>query len=151
MSRKKIYRLINEEMSNFDFLGMSGLDDENVHNELLTSKDFQTSLVSDIVNYIDDKDKFKRISATYVNRDVDINNDVEEVDLEIEIRYQYNEKEYDLILFISGDKDDDDIKFENYSLKLFSKAGDQIKIDWVEKNPKLYKTFIETLITPYLD
>lgn len=150
MSSKNIYKIINEEVSDFDFLGMGGNSDENIHNELLTSKDFQTKLITNIVNNIADRDIFKKISATYVNRDVDMHNDREEIDLELELTYLYNEKEYNLIIFISGDKDGDDVNYADFNVKLFSKAGDQIKIDWVEKNSKLFETFIETLVSPYL-
>ena len=67
------------------------------------------------------------------------------------MNYSYKEKEYDLIFFLDGEKADEDINFGEFNVKLFSKAGDQIKFDWIKKNEKLYKTFIESLVSPYLD
>ena len=151
MNRKKIYRLINEEISEFDFLGMDHNSKEEAHDEVLSSKDFQTNLVIDIVNNPNDNNKFKKISTTFVNKDVDSFNDLERVEVEIDITYSYKEKDYDLIFLLDGEKDGEDIKFSDYNLKLFSKAGDKIDFEWIKKNEKLYNTFVESLVSPYLD
>lgn len=150
MKRKDLYRLINEEVSEFDFLSMSNIKEEDDFNGVLESKEFQTNLIKDIITDILNKDKFTKASATYVNKDVDMHNDVERIELEIEVTYTYDEKDYDLILFISGDKDDEEINYENLNIKLFSKAGDRLNIDWVENNSQLYKKLIESLVLPYL-
>lgn len=150
MNRKKLYRMINEEISGFDFLGMDSNAKEDAHDKILSSKDFQTNLVIDVINDPNNTDKFKKISSTFVNKDVDRFNDVENVEVEIDVTYSFKEKDYELIFFLDGDKDDD-INFNEFNLKLFSKAGDQIKFDWVKKNEKLYKTFVESLVSPYLD
>ena len=146
-----MYRLINEEVSKFDFLGMENSGNEDARDSILSSKDFQTNIVIDIINNPNDRNKFKKISTTFVNKDVDMFNDVEKVDLAIDMTYCYNEKDFELIFFLNGEKDGDDISFKDFSLKVFSKAGDQIKFDWVEKNEKLYNTLIEKIVSPFLD
>jgi len=150
MKRKELYRVINEELSEFDFLGMTGVKDEFEHNNLLNSKEFQTNLIKDIITSLSDKNKFKKFSSTFVNKETNVNNDTENIELEIELTYTFDEKDYDLILFIDGDQENDKINFENFDIKLFSKAGDQIKMGWVEKNNELYKRLIESLIQPFL-
>lgn len=152
MKTKILYKIINEEVSSFDFLGMNNINDENTHNDLLNSKEFQTNLVNDIINNKNDKTKFSDFSATYVNKNIDTYIDVEIIELEIEPTYLFEGKNYDLIFFISGSyEDEDDIKFKTFNIKIFSKAGDQIKMGWIEKNVDLYEEFIKTLVTPFLD
>ena len=150
MKTKELYRMINEEASEFDFLGMNKLNDENTHNDLLESKEFQTNLVNDIINNISDKNKFTKFSATYINRDVDMHNDIEIIELEIELTYVFEDKDYQLIFFLSGNNDNK-INFNLFNIKIFSKAGDQIKMEWVEKKKDLYEVFIESLISPFLE
>lgn len=150
MKRKELYRVINEELSEFDFLGMTDVKDEFDHNSLLNSKEFQTNLIKDIITNLSDKNKFKNFSSTFVNKETDVNNDTENIELEIELTYNFEEKNYDLILFIDGEKDSDNINLENFDIKLFSKGGDQIKIEWVEKNTELYKRLVESLIAPFI-
>jgi hypothetical protein len=151
MKRKELYKVINEEISEFDFLGMTSVKDEFEHNNLLNSKEFQTNLIKDIITNISDSNKIKNFSSTFVNKEIDMNNDNESIELEIELTYNYKETNYDLIIFIDGDKENDNINLENFDMKLFSKAGDQIKMEWVEKNKELYKRLIESLITPFID
>jgi hypothetical protein len=150
MKTKELYKMINEEASEFDFLGMNNVDDEKTHNDLLDSKEFQTNLVNDIINNKNDKDKFTNFSSTYVNKNTDMYNDVEIIELEIEPTYVFEGKDYHLIFFLSGNNDEK-INFKNFNIKIFSKAGDQIKMEWVEKNEDLYEAFIESLISPFLD
>lgn len=151
MKRKELYKVINEEISEFDFLGIEDVKNEFDHNNLLNSKEFQTNLIKDIITNLTDNNKFKKFSSTFINKDTDVNNDKESIELEIEISYNFKEKNYDLILFIDGDYDGDNINSEIFDIKLFSKAGDQIKMEWVEKNNELYKRLIESLITPFID
>jgi len=150
MKTKELYKIINEETSIFDFLGMDNVNDENTHNSLLESKEFQTNLVNDVINNISNKDKFSSFSATYVNRDTNMHTDIEIIELEIELTYVYEAKEYYLIFFLSGNNDEK-INFSNFNIKIFSKAGDQIKMEWVERNKDLYEVFIESLINPFLE
>ena len=150
MKTKELYKLINEEVSEFDFLGMNHFNDENTHNALLNSKEFQTNLVNDIINNKNNKEKFTTFSATYVNRDTDMHNDVEIIELEIEPTYVFEDKNYNLIFFLSGNNDEN-INFKHFDIKIFSKAGDQIKMEWVEKNEDLYEALIESLVSPFLD
>ncbi len=153
MKRKELYRVINEELSEFDFLGMTGVKDELDHNNLLHSKEFQTNLVKDIITNLTNKNKFKNYSSTFVNKETDINNDTENIELEIDLTYNFKDKDYELIMFIDGDREHetDDLNLENFDMKLFSKAGDQIKMEWVEKNKELYKRLLQSLIEPFLD
>ena len=89
MKTKELYKMINEEASEFDFLGMNNVDDEKTHNDLLDSKEFQTNLVNDIINNMNDKNKFTNFSSTYVNKNTDMYNDVEIIELEIEPTYVF--------------------------------------------------------------
>ena len=151
MKRKELYKVINEEISEFDFLGMTGVKDEFDHNNLLHSKDFQTNLIKDIITNLNDNNKIKNFSSTFVNKEIDTNHDSESIELEIELTYNYKETNYELIIFIEGDKEDDKTNLDNFDMKLFSKAGDQIKMEWVEKNKELYKRLIESLIAPFME
>lgn len=150
MKIKYIYKLINEEVSKFDFLGMDNTSNEETREGILASKEFQTNLVIDIINNPENRDKFKKISATFVNKDIDRFNDLEIVELEIDMTYSFNETDYDLIFFLDGDKDDDNIKYKDFNLNLFSKAGEKVKFDWIQKNEKLYETLIEKIVTPFI-
>lgn len=151
MKKKDLYRLINEEISEFDFLGMDNVKNEDELNNHLKSKEFQTNLIKDMVTDLFNKDKFTKLSATYQNKDTDMYNDNEKIELEIDLTYKFNENNFDLIIFIDGDIDDDIMKYKDFNIKLFSKAGDKINIDWVEKNETLYTKLIETLVSPYLE
>lgn len=148
MANKSLYKLINEEISNFDFLGIENEKSEIVHNEVLTSKDFQTSLIIDLINDFNNKNKFKKMSITFVNKDVDMFDQSEIIEAELDLTYSFNEKDYDLIFFIDGYRDGDNIPYNDFELKIFSKAGDQIKFDWIEKNEKLYNTLIKEIVSP---
>lgn len=148
---KFLYKIINEEISNFDFLGFEGGKNEEIHNEILQSKEFQTNLIIDLVNNPNNKDKFKSISTTYIHNDVKSYDERESIELEIEITYTFKEKNYELIFFIDGEENFDDIKFENFDLTIFSKAGEKIPFDWVIKNKNLFTTLINKLVSPYID
>lgn len=146
-----IRKIIKEEISGFDFLSMEKDSSETVRDTILSSKEFQTNLVIDIINNSKDKDKFKNLSATFVNKDVDRFNDVENIELELDITYSFNEKNYDLIMFLDGEKDGDEIRYDEFEFKLFSKAGDQIKFGWIENNKKLFNALIKKIVSPFID
>ena len=149
MKRKEIYKMINEEVSEFDFLGITGVNNELAHNKILKSKEFQTNLIKDVVTDISNKNKFSDISTTFVNKETDINNDTETIELEMELTYHHNEEQYNLILFMDGNVDDESINYNGFNIKFFSNAGDQIKMEWIEQNKELYKRLIESLIKPF--
>ena len=149
MKRKEIYKMINEEVSEFDFLGITDVNNELAHDKILKSKEFQTNLIKDVVTNISNKNKFTDISTTFINKETDINNDTETIELEMELTYHYNEEQYNLILFMDGNVDDESINYNGFNIKFFSNAGDQIKMEWIEQNKELYKRLIESLIKPF--
>lgn len=151
ITKKELYKVINEEISNFDFLGMEDNNNEDVHNSVLLSKEFQTNLVIDLINNSKNKDKFKKLFTTYEHSDVNSFDDTEKIEIELEITYNFNEKNYELIFFIDGESKDDEIKPENFDLTIFSKGGEKIPFDWVEKNQNLYTTLINKFLKPLLE
>lgn len=147
-TKKELYRMINEQISEFDFLSMDNSNAESERDTILNSKDFQTSLIIDLINDFNNKNKFKKMSITFVNKDVDMFDQSEIIEAELDLTYSFNEKDYDLIFFIDGYRDGDNIPYNDFELKIFSKAGDQIKFDWIEKNEKLYNTLIKEIVSP---
>lgn len=151
MNKKELYRMINEEISDFDFLGIANSSAEIQRDSILTSKEFQTNFMIDLINNSQDKSKFKKLSSTFINKDVNMFDDSENIEVEVEIIYCFEEKDYGLVLFLDGDKTEDNINYKNFNLKIFSKAGDEIKFDWVINNEKLYETLIRGIIQPFID
>lgn len=146
MKRKELYKLINEEIGTFDFLGNSEMKNELSHEQVVASKDFQTKLVHELLT------NSQIISnATYVNKDSNVDEYPSVIELELEIDFSYEDREYVLILLLEGEEDSDNkIDMDSFNLKLFSKGGEEINIDWVRRNPDLYSKLIESLLAPYL-
>ena len=146
MKKKTIYRIINEEISNFDFLSFDKIKEENEHDEILSSKDFQTTFILDLINNANNKNKFKKYSSIFFNSDNDLFDDNEKIEIEHELSYFFNEKIYELVIIMEGNKFDDKADFNNFEINLFSKNGDRIRFDWLENNEKLYSLLVQALL-----
>ena len=147
MKRKELYKLINEEIGMFDFLGNSEIQNELSHQQMVSSKDFQTKLIHELIN-----NPIIITNATYVNKDSNLDDSYPaQVNLELEITFPFNGREYNMILLIEGEENENrEPNPESFNLKLFSKGGEEIKLNWIKNDSNLFNTLIESLLQPYL-
>lgn len=146
MENKTLYRIINEEISNFDFLSFDKIKEEDEYDKILSSKEFQTTFISDLINNLNNKNKFKKFSSTFLNSGSDLDED-DNIEIEIELSYFFNEKIYEMVIFLYGNKTFDEYKvdFNDFEINFFSKDGNRIRFDWLENNKKLYTLLIRAL------
>lgn len=141
MRKKDLYRLINEEIGNFDFLGNSKVINELSHEQTVNSKDFQTKLVHQLLT-----NSSIITNAIYTNKESSIEQIPSTIELELEIEFSYNNKIYSIILLLEGE---DINEPDSFNLKLFSKGGEEIDLEWVKRNPEIYSNLIKFLLSPY--
>lgn len=145
MKRKVLYKIINEEIGTFDFLGNSAIQNELSHEQIVSSKEFQTQLVHALLT-----DTSVIINATYLSKDSNLGDEYPAIiELELEIEFPYNDKKFNLILLLEGEENNDKgVDYDSFNMKLFSKGGEEINIDWVKKS-NLYPKLIYSLLLPY--
>ena len=168
MYKKNLIKIINEEISEFDFLGMKEIKEEENFASMVNSRDFQVSLMNDLAtkNYNNNITDFD-INTTYSNID-DLNDfdDIITFEYGADFVYNFNENKISLYLSIDGDVPFDisgeyrsatylsppekpriekaDYKYA--TINLYTKDGEQIDISWVNKNNQLKQKIIENLI-----
>jgi hypothetical protein len=159
MKKKELYRIINEEVSEFDYLG---LDQENKDNEsikLVESRDFQIQFVSDVITDFKNDEKF---SCDYVydskRNDNMINHTQTEgldVSFDLDIDYQYQGDVVSVYIILESDNMEIEDRVnsdwsKNFNIKFFDESGSIVNFDWVVNNEILYQKFVEALISEHL-
>ena len=159
MKRKDLYRIINEEVGEFDFLG---IEQENIdvdkHN-LVHSRDFQIQFVSDVIRDFNNKEKF---SYNFVYDSKKTDNMLNQFDMEglniafdIDIDYNFQNEIMGIVIIVEGvnidieDTEHLDDWGNNFKIKFFDDNGAVIKFDWLLENDEIYQQFIETLIAEH--
>lgn len=173
MDKKKLIKIINEEISEFDFLGMKDIKEEENFASLVNSKDFQVNLMNDLAtkNYNNNISDFD-INTTYSNvDDLSLDDDIITFEYGADFIYNFNNNNISLYLSIDGDVPFDisgeyrtathleppekpriekaDYKYS--TINLFTKDGENIDISWVNQNNQLKQKIIENLIGDYPD
>jgi hypothetical protein len=147
---KNLYKLINEEINGFDFLGIEKINKEANNKHVLDSREFQTQFINDVITSQSDKSKFPKISASIsvVDNDTTFNDVSKSVDIEVYLTYNYNGRDFGLTIFLSGGVlDNEEPDYENFDIKIYTKSGDKLDISWVFSNGDLIKKFIDSLFT----
>jgi len=175
MADKNLKDIINEEVNGFDFLGMDQIkEDENLR-DVVSGRDFQTKFVTDVVNNFNDTTKFKDSQVVFKSVSEDDVSDGEGINVEygIDFTYDYDGNDLKISLYFDGDNVSNDleqnndpgnyfnepdtrqnyknIEWSNIDVKMFDDSGDEIDMKWLDKNPKLYESFVRTFIQPLLE
>ena len=175
MDKKRLYRIINEEISEFDFLGMDSIKEEENVASIVNSKDFQINLMNDLSkgHYMNPNITDWEIETKYSDID-DIDYDDDRINFEFgaNFTYIYQGKKIPLFILIEGndivvDKSGEYVspsrmqpaeypqientQYEDVDISLFTGEGDEINISWIDTNPKLKANVAEGIVGKYPD
>lgn len=171
-----ILKIIKEEISNYDFLGLDEIAKEDEYKTIINSKQFQTQFVNDVINDINNDSKFKKINTLYKSMSIDnagfINEEPLHFDFEIEMIYTYNNTDINLNLMFDGDNIEydfridksigdhdtptyndfvfEDINWNDVKFNMFTNDGYEIEMKWLERSG-VYHKFIKALILPLIE
>lgn len=168
MSTKNVLKIINEEISNFDFLSNDQHEKDQEIVEVLREEQFQKKFIIDSITRMRDSIKIKS-SESSVSNDPEVRHDNFHNDLNIEsnyiITYNYNQKPIELELTFEGnnigyttDYDYDSgseyldswyrsINWDQISVHLYTTDGEEVKFNALEKAPdSIYELFIRSYI-----
>lgn len=158
-NKKKLIKIINETISEFDFLNMEALQEEEDYAQLVNSKNLQVQLINDLIN--NDKTKILDWEVDYNTSNIeDINiEDGEQLkyDFGADFNYVYDGKKIPLTIFMEGNvsyrssgsnigathfdppeyAEIDSVDYSGSNVTLYTGDGDEIDISWVEKNSQL--------------
>lgn len=139
MNKKSLYKIINEEISEFDFLNMDNIKNDQDFQKIVNSKEFQVKLVNDLTgnNY----DNLDNVDTMYRENDDDDN----EFDFAIEFDYKYIDNKIPVYMTVEGSHD----FYEDASIVLFSTDGLKVDFSWIEKNDNLKKKLINSLVNKF--
>jgi hypothetical protein len=143
MKRKQFYKVINEEIGNFDFLSMDKVQKDIDIDEMLKSKGFQVKIIDDICK--NNRSSISVLDSMFREEDKwdDENSDF---DFYMEFNYEYFGDEIPIYITIEGN-----LKFlEDSSITFFSFDGKKLDFTWIEKNEGLKKKFVSCLVDEYI-
>lgn len=160
MRKKDLYRIINEEVGEFDFLG---IDDSNIdlqNHNLVHSREFQIQFVSDVINEFNNKDLFT-YNFVFDSKKTDnilnsFNAEGTNVSFDIDVEYKYQGESIGMYIILEGenidseDKEHSDNWVGNFNVKFFDEKGSIIKFDWLIEKDDIFKQFVETLVAEHL-
>lgn len=179
MNRKEFLKIINEEITQFDFLNNDNYLKEQQTYEMLNNESFQKQFIVDSITNMRDKIKIDT-SDSHVTNDPEINvedyhNDMS-IDSNVEVTYQSNPNAQPIkfVLSFSGNRIGyytggqsepetgygsswyDRIEWGSIAVNLYTDEGDEIKFIALEKAPdKIYELFVrsymEDVIEKYTD
>jgi len=168
MNHKEIIKIINEEISEYNFLNHEAIQEEDNFNAVLNSKDFQVKLVNDIINHSQTiKDWKMDYSSTKEAEAYDNTEDLVDFEFQYSFIYNYNKHDLKLSLDIIGDKVAYDTQgsyksatklqpaefperiqthYEDAEVILYDEGGEIINIDWLNKNRPLKYKLIKGIV-----
>ena len=173
MKAKDLYRIINESISEFDFLGVDNLHEDEDFENLLNSKDFQVKLVYELSKkdspYVED---MKVIYETSDIEDLEFD-EGEKINfqLNIEFVFNYNDNKIPMSLYIDGNNVPFSSKDEFTSGNYFTEpkaptltgidyeyadiffydgeGGIELEFDWLNNNKQLKSRLISNLLEKF--
>lgn len=175
MGNKKIGDIITEELNGFDFLGMDQIKEEQNLRDVVSGRDFQTKFITDVINNFNDNTKFKDSQTIFKSVSEENALEGEGIDVEygVDFTYVFNDSDLKMSLYFDGNdvttdisKTNDpgnyfnepdisnmyeNIKWDDINVKMFDDEGDEINMNWLDSNPKLYEDFVKTFIQPLLE
>jgi hypothetical protein len=170
MEKKHIIRLINEEIGDYDFIGLDKMNEEDSNNMLLNGKEFQTQFVFDVVNNFKNTIKLADVNASSSNDEDLFKNgsetgDAFNLEYDVDIIYNYLGKSIPLTLVFEGHniqygmggyynagnydmQPEGDayftyINWSDINLTVYDGDGGEVKMKWIRGNKPLYDTFIK--------
>jgi hypothetical protein len=171
MAKKQIIRLINEEISGFDYLNQEQLQEEDNVENVLKSKDFQTKLVHDMMNSFNNTNIFKNKEVIEQSSNVEElePDSVQGLNIEyiVDFIYNYQGKDMPISVIIEGndiwqdlhvDRDSGDyytppsveskLDFDwmDINSKIMYDGEVEVELDWLYKNKDIYRKFLERFV-----
>jgi hypothetical protein len=151
--KKDFIRIINEEISKFDFLSNEQhLREEEIY-ELLENEQFQKQFIVDAITNFKEKINLDN-NAAYMTNDPNFDDalyrDDEFIEYPARIIYEYNKEKEPIVFEIqfNGNK----IDLNEVNVNMYSKDGDDIDFIAFKKAPKkIQELFIETFVKPIIN
>lgn len=145
MTKINITEIINDEISNFDFLGNDEYLREQEIVDLLSNKELQKQFISDsLLNKINRINIIKIVDSNLISNWEEPNtNDANQIllDYSINMKYEYDSMKEPLLFNLNFNSDNIDIKNNNIDWKdinvtLFSMNGDEIDFKAFKNAPE---------------
>jgi len=176
MDKKHVIRLINEEISGYDYLDQEKLQEEDNIEGVLKSKDFQTKLVHDMMNSFENPNIFKdkevieqssnveelepdSVQGLNISYIVDFNYNYQGIDMPLSIIVEGNDMWQDLdVVRDTGDymtppsaEATLDFDWMDIQSKIMYDGAVEVELDWLYKNKELYRKFLDKFISHLVD
>jgi len=178
MENKQLIRIINEEISNFDYLSQEQIQEEDNMQGVLKSRDFQTKLVYDLINNWNNPNiiKNKQVIEQTSNVDQLEPDSVQRLNVSFiaDFNYDYSGNEMPLTIIVEGQDMWQDLQVNrdggdymtppsadatlNYDwteigVKVMYDGEYEVELDWLyeEKNKKLYEKFVQHFVGNLLE
>ena len=171
MEKKHVIRLINEEISNFDYLNIDELEKEDSVDGLLKSKEFQTKLIHDLMTSFTNNQIFKDKEIIQQDSNVeDLEPDSTQklnVTYIVDFIYNYMGKDMPLSVIIEGNDLWQDLRitsdpgdwytppsgeanldfdWTDFQVKVMYDGEIEVEMDWLYKNKELFRKFLDYFI-----
>ena len=108
---KEIIKIINEEISEYDFLGINKLKEQQQYYELIENEDFQKQFITDFI--LGKSDKYKiiettdaKISGDYSDDFMDDQSNYINIEYGVKMQYKYDPNKEPVVFELFFDNDD---------------------------------------------
>ena len=151
MKSKKIIKLINEELNEFDFLNQEENKKHEKTIDVIKKEEFQKQFIVDVALHP------KKLEVDVIESKIEIadaeNEDHYNIDYNSKIEYELDsENKIGLQLVIKGDGDSININPDKYGVELFSEFGDEVQFKEYKKAPdNIKKIFLKEFIGELYD
>jgi len=151
--KKDFIRIINEEISNFDFLSNEQHLREQEMFQMLENEAFQKQFIIDAITNFKEKIILED-NAGYITDDPNFDDavyrDDEFIEYPARIIYEYNKEKEPIVFEVQfhGNK----IDINEINVDMYSKDGDDIDFVAFKKAPKkIQELFVETFVKPIIE
>lgn len=181
MDIKEIYKIINEEISGFDFLNSKNQEDEQESINIISDENFQRQFIIDSITRMRDKIKIEDTGDLYMTKpEFDVNDDFDSINISynVSVVYEYNNKQIKFDLGFEGERltikydsfstpgdkltpPDSDVwithfPWDDINVTLYSAHGDEIPFKGLEKasgktSELFIRSFLESMIENNLE
>jgi len=174
--KKNLIRILNEEVSNFDYLSQEQIQEDDNVEQVLKSRDFQTKLVYDLVNSWNNPNIIKNKEVIEQSSNVeDLEPDSTQrlnVSFIADFKYDYNGQELPLSIIVEGENMWQDLNvtrdagdyyteptadatldydWKDIGVKIMYDGAIEIELNWLYENEEKYKKFIHYFVGHLLD